>query len=500
MYQFIHIETYAREASTKTPTKSKAAKAKASKAKASTPQERLAALGGANAPKGMDAFTQADGKGKKAKASMHEVLAEALRDDDHCNHVDVPEPPTFLVGDEATLRNLPAEIERNLADHKKRTGGPAVRKDAHVLLAGVASYPRALADADPKGYARWEKATVKWLHKRYGDDLRAVLRHGDEAHPHIHFFVCGRERVNAKELHDGYVAKAKASTPKEGVMAFNDAMRDYQSAFYAEVGHGAGLLRDGPKRKRMDRATYKAVQREARERAALDALVGQAHADLLDVAGVEGRAAADLRRKAEQEAAALAVAQALVAAERAALNERSDQLQRDRAAVDADWTRAREAKAKAEALEAKADKQRAALDKQAIQLERAKAKCDQEALQLRDARALNEASSQTYRTKLAGLGALGEVAAMVRKPGMVGMLEYLDQNPQAREVVEMMKAEPVLARSFIQIAQPHESLGGPEPVSWVTKLSQASEDYLGTLDAEREQRAKNRDSGMDLGM
>lgn len=33
MYQFIHIETYAREASTKTPTK----------AKASTPQGRLAA-------------------------------------------------------------------------------------------------------------------------------------------------------------------------------------------------------------------------------------------------------------------------------------------------------------------------------------------------------------------------------------------------------------------------------------------------------------------------
>lgn len=48
MYQFIHIETYAREASTKTPTPSKTSKAKAAKAKASTPQERLAALGGAN--------------------------------------------------------------------------------------------------------------------------------------------------------------------------------------------------------------------------------------------------------------------------------------------------------------------------------------------------------------------------------------------------------------------------------------------------------------------
>ena len=495
MYQFIHIETYAREASTKTPTKSKAAKAKAS-----TPQERLAALGGANAPKGMDAFTQADGKGKKAKVSMREVLAEALRDDDHCNHVDAPEPPTFLVGDEATLRELPAEIERNLADHKKRTGGPAVRKDAHVLLAGVASYPRALADADPKGHARWEKATVKWLQKRYGDDLRAVLRHDDEAHPHIHFFVCGRERVNAKELHDGYVAKAKASTPKEGVAAFNDAMRDYQSAFYAEVGHGAGLLRDGPKRKRMDRATYKAVQREARERAALDASVDQAHADLLDVAGVEGRAAADLRRRNEQEAGALAIAQALVAAERAELEQRSDQVQRDRAAVEADWTRAREAKATAERLEKKAEKDRAALDKQAIALERAKAKCDQEADALRDEKARAIGVIQRYKQRLAGLGAVEDVRALVRKPELVGMLDFIDKNPSVRELMEVVKAEPLLAASFVQVAREQSALGlGPDvqPTGWASPTAQAAEDWLGQEDGVQK---RARDSGMDLGM
>lgn len=492
MYQFIHIETYAREASTKTPTKSKAAKAKAS-----TPQERLSALGGANAPKGMDAFTQADGKGKKAKVSMREVLAEALRDDDHCNHVDAPEPPTFLVGDEATLRNLPAEIERNLADHKKRTGGPAVRKDAHVLLAGVASYPRALADADPKGYARWEKATVKWLQKRYGDDLRAVLRHGDEAHPHIHFFVCGRERVNAKELHDGYVAKAKASTPKEGVMAFNDAMRDYQSNYYAEVGHGAGLLRDGPKRKRMDRATYKAVQREARERVALDSSVGIAHADLLDVAGVEARAAADLFRQNQREAGALAVAQALVAAERAALDERSDQLQRDRAAVDADWTRARDAKAKAEQLEAKADKQRAALDKQAVQLERAKAKCDQEAQALSTEKANAIGAIQRYKNRLIGLGAVEDVRALMRKPELVGMLEFIDKNPDVRELLEVVKAEPHLAQVMVSISHGGSAAPVPEATDWSSRLAESAGNWLGQEDAVQK---RERDNGMDLGM
>ena len=481
MYQFIHIETYAREASTKTPTK----------AKASTPQGRLAALGGANAPKGMDAFTQADGKGTKGKASARDVINEALRNDDHCNHVEAPQSPTYLVGDLGDMLTLIPEIERKAAAEKERTG-KAPRKDMHVLLAGVASYPRALADADPKGHERWEQATVKWLKEKYGDALRVVLRHEDEAHPHIHFFVLDRHELNAKKLHDGYVAKAKASTPKESVMAFNDAMRDYQSAFYAEVGHGVGLLRDGPKRKRMDRATYKAVQREARERAALDASVGQAHADLLDVAGVEGRAAADLRRKAEQEAAALAVAQALVAAERAALDQRGDQLQRDRAAVDADWTRAREAKAKAEQLEAKAEKQRAALDRQAIQLERAKAKCDQEAQALRDTEGRTADFLNFYKHRLAGLGAVEDVRDLLRKPELVGMLEFIDKNPNARAVLEVLKDNEHMAGAFLDLVGPDV-----QPVGWASPTAQAAEDWLGQED---EMQKRGRSSGMDMGM
>ena len=481
MYQFIHIETYAREASTKTPTK----------AKASTPQGRLAALGGANAPKGMDAFTQADGKGTKGKASARDVINEALRNDDHCNHVEAPQSPTYLVGDLGDMLTLLPEIERKAAAEKERTG-KAPRKDMHVLLAGVASYPRALADADPKGHERWEQATVKWLQKKYGDALRVVLRHEDEAHPHIHFFVLDRHELNAKKLHDGYVAKAKASTPKESVMAFNDAMRDYQSAFYAEVGHGVGLLRDGPKRKRMDRPTYKALQREARERVALDSQVGLVRADLLDVAGVEGRAAADLRRKAEQEAAALAVAQALVAAERAALDQRGDQLQRDRAAVDADWTRAREAKAKAEQLEAKAEKQRAALDRQAIQLERAKAKCDQEAQALRDTEGRTADFLNFYKHRLAGLGAVEDVRDLLRKPELVGMLEFIDKNPDARAVMEIIRDNEHMAGVFLDLAGPDV-----QPMGWASPTAQAAEDWLGQED---EMQKRGRSSGMDMGM
>lgn len=341
MYQFIHIETYARSTSTKVkPTKSKFPKA-------DTPQERLAALGGANAPRGMDAFVNGQAT-KKPKATSADVLAEALRDEGHCAHVEAPLPPVFLLGDEAALRALPLEIERNCEAEKARTGR-APRKDMHVLLAGVASYPRELAEQDQASYEKWEKATTKWLQKKYGEDLRVVLRHEDEAHPHIHFFVCSSERVNAKELHEGHVAsahlKGKDALSKEATQLYNDAMRDFQSAFYAEVGHTAGLLRDGPKRKRMDRSTYKALQREARERVALDKQSELARSELLNTASIEAQKAAEIRRKIEADKTAILIAHQVVETERAELEKLRDQHQRERASLDNDWTRVREAKA-----------------------------------------------------------------------------------------------------------------------------------------------------------
>ena len=302
MYQFIHVETYAREASLKTkPT------GKKKLASAAVPS-------GVVEPKGMDAFTKADGtKGKKGKATMRDVIAEALRADTHCAHVANPQSPTFVYGGVIDLYNISYEVDKKVAAEKKLTGREP-RKDMHVMLAGVASYPRALQVEDPAAYDRWEKATVKYLREKYGDKLRCVLRHDDEAHPHIHFFVCDRERLNAKELHDGYAAVAKTpgikTISKESGRVFKDAMRDFQSDFYAKVGHGAGLMRDGPKRLRLDRATYKAREREERERVVLNAEVSQVHAELLDTAATEAKKATELRRTVERKAGALAVEQA----------------------------------------------------------------------------------------------------------------------------------------------------------------------------------------------
>ena len=108
MYQFIPHRDIRPRSVTRTP----------SAAKASTPQGRLAALGAVNAPKGMDAFTQGDGKGTKGKASARDVINEALRNDDHCNHVEAPQSPTYLVGDLGDMLTLLPEIERKAAAEK----------------------------------------------------------------------------------------------------------------------------------------------------------------------------------------------------------------------------------------------------------------------------------------------------------------------------------------------------------------------------------------------
>ena len=278
MYQFVHIETFARVASRKErPTKKK--------------DGATGAATSSTDPKGMDRYTTADGVKRGDKGNVSDVISEALRDEGNCRHVDDPQAPTFLIGDADTVRALAVEIDEK-CERVKASKGRAVRKDAHVLLAGVASFPESLQKAEPETYARWELLTLAWLQGKYGDNLRAVLRHDDETYPHLHFFVLSRDPMayDAKALHDGHVAVAASGAPsmtKEGGAVYNDAMRDFQSDYYAKVGHPCGLHRDGPKRVRKTRQQYKREQRENRERVALDAAVLAAQADMLDAAAAE---------------------------------------------------------------------------------------------------------------------------------------------------------------------------------------------------------------------
>jgi len=191
-------------------------------------------------------------QGADRKWAVRDVLAEAGREPQACLHVPRPRPPHLLHG--PSLAELEAEIG---AIHARSTdaAGRRLRKDASVLLAGVASYPRGGME-----YGYWKQSVLEWLQTEFGDRLRSVVEHTDEAHPHLHFFVVNPDAGNVKDLHPGFRAAKGAQTPKEQRLAYNTAMRAFQDRFWAHVAGPSGLARLGPGRQRMSRAQWTRVK------------------------------------------------------------------------------------------------------------------------------------------------------------------------------------------------------------------------------------------------
>lgn len=200
---------------------------------------------------------KAAAKGKTAKTVWNsaDVIAEALRDAGACGHVLDPQPPIFHYGTEARMRGLVIELE-GVSDAIYKRTGKKPRKDTSHLLAGVLSYP----DDAPKGdrYDEWRERSMKWLHKRYGPNLVAILEHQDEANPHLHFYAIEPDGLDVKRIHEGWTAK------KDG-QEYRAAMRLVQDDYYRDVGSFVGLMRLGPGGKRLDRDDYKAMKADAEQ-------------------------------------------------------------------------------------------------------------------------------------------------------------------------------------------------------------------------------------------
>ena len=191
----------------------------------------------------------------KSQFNASDVIGEALRDEGHCPHVEKPEAPRYLLGSETSTRAILERVKENAAKYRDKMGRK-MRADAPVLLAGVASFPRDVEQKDPELYKKWESLTVEYLQKKYGDNLRAVVMHNDEEHPHLHFYAYSDTEVNAKMLHDGY---KNGSSPK----AYKKGCEDFQNEYFEQVASRCGLARTGPKRRRLSRAEWHAEQEMA---------------------------------------------------------------------------------------------------------------------------------------------------------------------------------------------------------------------------------------------
>ena len=226
----------------------------------------------------IEGYSRSGGKGGR---SVGYVLDEAERRPGACPHVDQPGAPTVLhgmsIGDLRAVHDQRAgEARQSVAGGKTR----AIRQDQLTLLTAVASYPVPWSDLDDAGRIEvdaWERRTIDWLKSQYGDRLATVVRHSDEAHPHLHAYVLPDDpAMRAGLLHPGFQAKAavmdrekpadaeeRKALNREGDRAYRDAMRGLQTSYWEGVGLPSGLARLGPGRRRLTREAWQSEKTAA---------------------------------------------------------------------------------------------------------------------------------------------------------------------------------------------------------------------------------------------
>lgn len=193
----------------------------------------------------------------EAKWSASDIAAEADRQPGACDHVEVPRPPIYHLGGPVSAVVAAAEA---WAATQRDPRGRKLRCDSPVMLAGVVSLPGdRLAD-----WPAYRDSTIAWLRAKYGDRLRCIVEHLDEAHPHLHFYAVPLPGESFDCLHEGRqaAALAKATGALKGGQntAYRQAMQRFQDEFAQDVAELHGLARIGPGRSRLTRQEWKTLQ------------------------------------------------------------------------------------------------------------------------------------------------------------------------------------------------------------------------------------------------
>lgn len=232
MYQFIHLEIYAESISKKTIHR----------------RSKINSKGQKNS-------------GTKTLQNIRSVIAEAKREPGAHPHVTEPQPPTTIFGIELDeVEKLAIACRTEYKDAKDRK----LRTDTPTLLAGTTSYPRESYESNPEKFEEWLNDSVEWLKKHYENNLQNITLHLDEEHPHLHFYAISTDG-KAKSIHAGYLAERNIDSgdTKARKEAHQAGMRKFQDSYYLDVAVKNGMLRDGPKRRRLSQPVYKAEKAHA---------------------------------------------------------------------------------------------------------------------------------------------------------------------------------------------------------------------------------------------
>jgi hypothetical protein len=208
------------------------------------------------------------------KQSARGVAKEAERDSESCPHIINPQNYKLMFGSTPSEVVAVAEERADLATDKL---GRKLRKDAQIMLAGVASYPVPISELNPNDEALnyWLKLNYKFLRKKYGNRLKSIVAHTDEPFFHIHFYIIPdfddpqTKKLSIAQVHDGIRARnfVGGKKAKEKMSAYKEAMRGLQDEYFESVGKLCGLTREGANKRRLTRCAWK-VEQAAAERLA----------------------------------------------------------------------------------------------------------------------------------------------------------------------------------------------------------------------------------------
>ena len=197
----------------------------------------------------------------KQKMNLREILEEQARVEEACRHVKNPQPPQLLFG-VPPLEAL--SIGEEWAETAVDARGHKIRKDGNVAVVGVISLPAEMSEQ----FDDFAVDCLVWLKQKYGDCLKSVISHKDEAHPHLHFTVIPKVGERYETVHEGVKAKneSKNAGQKAGDqnLAFIGAMRELQDDFSEKVASKIGLVRLGPGRRRLTRSAWQAEKAQGK--------------------------------------------------------------------------------------------------------------------------------------------------------------------------------------------------------------------------------------------
>lgn len=256
-------------------------------------------------------------KGNRKSRAAADTAAEGERQEGACPHVPFPQPPAILE------RMRPMEvadlIERRVAQQNKalrqlRKAHPdrkdelrGIRNDTHVLIASVFSFPHTVEEMIEEEDWRWRDDVIAFAKTdaaRNGAEVMSILEHRDESHPHLHIFavpLCTdvNMRMNAKLCHEGH--RAQDQHMRNGLhgspsVSYKRATRGWQDRYHAAVGSRHNQARTGPRRRRLDRAAWRAeVERLTAQKKTDQALRREAEAaQAADAAEARHLAALDI--------------------------------------------------------------------------------------------------------------------------------------------------------------------------------------------------------------